>query len=91
MPLVVESCIRFINLNGKPGTQHLAPSTWHPFRGVGEGTRCPLALCPPAGLQHEGIFRVSGAQPRISEIRDAFERGEDGQGGVGVGDYLERV
>ncbi|KAL6045396.1 hypothetical protein STEG23_020709 [Scotinomys teguina] len=44
MPRVVESCIRFINLNG---------------------------------LQHEGIFRVSGAQARISEIRDAFERGED--------------
>ncbi|XP_038173052.1 rho GTPase-activating protein 4 isoform X4 [Arvicola amphibius] len=41
VPLVVESCIRFINLNG---------------------------------LQHEGIFRVSGAQARISEIRDAFER-----------------
>uniref|UniRef100_A0A8D0MRM7 Rho GTPase activating protein 4 n=1 Tax=Sus scrofa TaxID=9823 RepID=A0A8D0MRM7_PIG len=37
VPLVVESCIRFINLNG---------------------------------LQHEGIFRVSGAQPRVSEIRD---------------------
>ncbi|XP_004409252.1 PREDICTED: rho GTPase-activating protein 4 [Odobenus rosmarus divergens] len=44
VPLVVESCVRFINLNG---------------------------------LQHEGIFRVSGAQPRVSEIRDAFERGED--------------
>ncbi|KAB0345634.1 hypothetical protein FD754_022560 [Muntiacus muntjak] len=44
VPLVVESCVRFINLNG---------------------------------LQHEGIFRVSGAQPRISEIRDAFERGQD--------------
>ncbi|KAL1766477.1 rho GTPase-activating protein 4 isoform X1 [Sigmodon hispidus] len=44
VPLVVESCIHFINLNG---------------------------------LQHEGIFRVSGAQARISEIRDAFERGED--------------
>lgn len=44
MPLVVKSCIRFINLNG---------------------------------LQHEGIFRVSGAQARILEIRDAFERGED--------------
>lgn len=29
------------------------------------------------GLQHEGIFRVSGAQARISEIRDAFERGQD--------------
>ncbi|OBS66455.1 hypothetical protein A6R68_05003 [Neotoma lepida] len=44
LPPVVESCIRFINLNG---------------------------------LQHEGIFRVSGAQARISEIREAFERGED--------------
>uniref|UniRef100_A0A2K5QGM8 Rho GTPase activating protein 4 n=1 Tax=Cebus imitator TaxID=2715852 RepID=A0A2K5QGM8_CEBIM len=44
VPLVVESCIRFINLNG---------------------------------LQHEGIFRVSGPQLRVSEIRDAFERGED--------------
>ncbi|XP_004695283.1 PREDICTED: rho GTPase-activating protein 4 isoform X2 [Condylura cristata] len=29
------------------------------------------------GLQHEGIFRVSGAQLRVSEIREAFERGED--------------
>ncbi|KAM5196152.1 rho GTPase-activating protein 4 isoform 4-T4 [Hipposideros larvatus] len=44
VPLVVESCVRFINLNG---------------------------------LQHEGIFRVSGAQLRVSEIREAFERGED--------------
>nr|ACB21212.1 Rho GTPase activating protein 4 (predicted) [Plecturocebus moloch] len=44
VPLVVESCIRFINLNG---------------------------------LQHEGIFRVSAPQLRVSEIRDAFERGED--------------
>uniref|UniRef100_A0A673VPE4 Rho GTPase activating protein 4 n=1 Tax=Suricata suricatta TaxID=37032 RepID=A0A673VPE4_SURSU len=44
VPLVVESCVRFINLNG---------------------------------LQHEGIFRVSGAQLRVTEIRDAFERGED--------------
>ncbi|XP_073744039.1 rho GTPase-activating protein 4 isoform X3 [Callorhinus ursinus] len=50
VPLVVESCVRFINLNGSH---------------------------PPPGLQHEGIFRVSGAQPRVSEIRDAFERGED--------------
>lgn len=44
VPLVVESCVRFINLHG---------------------------------LQHEGIFRVSGAQPRVTEIREAFERGED--------------
>ncbi|XP_038604206.1 rho GTPase-activating protein 4 isoform X2 [Tachyglossus aculeatus] len=44
VPLVVESCIRFINLHG---------------------------------LQHEGIFRVPGAQVRVTEIRSAFERGED--------------
>ncbi|OWJ99154.1 ARHGAP4 [Cervus elaphus hippelaphus] len=41
VPLVVESCVRFINLNG---------------------------------LQHEGIFRVSGAQPRISEIPGLLSR-----------------
>uniref|UniRef100_A0A6I8PM33 Rho GTPase activating protein 4 n=1 Tax=Ornithorhynchus anatinus TaxID=9258 RepID=A0A6I8PM33_ORNAN len=29
------------------------------------------------GLQHEGIFRVPGAQVRVTEIRSAFERGED--------------
>ncbi|XP_030049954.1 rho GTPase-activating protein 4 [Microcaecilia unicolor] len=44
IPLVMESCIRFINLHG---------------------------------LQHEGIFRVSGSQIQVNEIRDAFEMGED--------------
>ncbi|XP_074062986.1 rho GTPase-activating protein 4 [Macrotis lagotis] len=44
VPLVVESCIRFINLHG---------------------------------LQHEGIFRIPGAQVKVTEIRNAFERGED--------------
>uniref|UniRef100_A0A670K908 Rho GTPase activating protein 4 n=1 Tax=Podarcis muralis TaxID=64176 RepID=A0A670K908_PODMU len=44
VPLVVESCIRFINLHG---------------------------------LQHEGIFRVPGSQAQVSEIRNAFEKGED--------------
>ncbi|XP_069501509.1 rho GTPase-activating protein 4 isoform X2 [Ambystoma mexicanum] len=29
------------------------------------------------GLQHEGIFRVNGSQAQVSEIRNAFERGED--------------
>lgn len=85
MPLVVESCVRFINLNGKqdlgPPAAHLAPDP----RGGGEGTWHPSALILPPGLQHEGIFRVSGAQPRVSEIRDAFERGRDRQEGVGVG------
>ncbi|XP_029465459.1 rho GTPase-activating protein 4 [Rhinatrema bivittatum] len=44
IPLVMESCIRFINLHG---------------------------------LQHEGIFRVSGSQIQVNEIRDTFEMGED--------------
>ncbi|XP_029429697.1 SLIT-ROBO Rho GTPase-activating protein 2 isoform X2 [Rhinatrema bivittatum] len=44
LPLVVESCIRFISRHG---------------------------------LQHEGIFRVSGSQVEVNDIRNAFERGED--------------
>ncbi|KYO34880.1 rho GTPase-activating protein 4 isoform X2 [Alligator mississippiensis] len=44
IPLVVKSCIRYINLHG---------------------------------LQHEGIFRVPGSQVEVSELRNAFERGED--------------
>lgn len=74
MPLVVESCIRFINLNGKPhgpsGAQTPLPSQAGP--GGGDPGTQPVSS---TGLQHEGIFRVSGAQPRITEIRDAFERG----------------
>ncbi|XP_030076737.1 SLIT-ROBO Rho GTPase-activating protein 2 isoform X2 [Microcaecilia unicolor] len=44
LPLVVESCIRFISRHG---------------------------------LRHEGIFRVSGSQVEVNDIRNAFERGED--------------
>ncbi|XP_061683922.1 rho GTPase-activating protein 4-like isoform X2 [Syngnathoides biaculeatus] len=44
IPVVVESCIRFINLNG---------------------------------LHHEGIFRVSGSQVEVNNLRDAFEQGGD--------------
>ncbi|XP_064154059.1 SLIT-ROBO Rho GTPase-activating protein 2-like isoform X1 [Anguilla rostrata] len=44
IPLVVESCIRFINRHG---------------------------------LRHEGIFRVSGSQVEVNDIKNAFERGED--------------
>lgn len=50
-------------------------SPWH-WVFVGEGI-LPVSSLSFIGLQHEGIFRVSGAQARISEIRDAFERGED--------------
>lgn len=31
-------------------------------------------LC--VGLQHEGIFRVSGSQVEVNDIKNAFERGE---------------
>ncbi|XP_052396740.1 SLIT-ROBO Rho GTPase-activating protein 3 [Carassius gibelio] len=44
IPAVVESCIRFINLNG---------------------------------LHHEGLFRVSGSQMVVNQLKDAFEKGDD--------------
>ncbi|XP_038621930.1 SLIT-ROBO Rho GTPase-activating protein 1 isoform X2 [Tachyglossus aculeatus] len=44
IPLIVESCIRFINLYG---------------------------------LQHQGIFRISGSQVEINDIKNSFERGEN--------------
>ncbi|KAG1949477.1 SLIT-ROBO Rho GTPase-activating protein 2 isoform X3 [Pimephales promelas] len=44
IPLMVESCIRFISRHG---------------------------------LHHEGIFRVSGSQVEVNDIKNAFERGED--------------
>ncbi|XP_073671015.1 SLIT-ROBO Rho GTPase-activating protein 1b isoform X2 [Paramisgurnus dabryanus] len=44
IPLMVESCIRFINLYG---------------------------------LQHQGIFRVSGSQVEVNDIKNSFERGTE--------------
>ncbi|XP_076967402.1 SLIT-ROBO Rho GTPase-activating protein 1 isoform X7 [Tamandua tetradactyla] len=44
IPLIVESCVRFINLYG---------------------------------LQHQGIFRVSGSQVEVNDIKNSFERGEN--------------
>uniref|UniRef100_A0A8D2LEY2 SLIT-ROBO Rho GTPase-activating protein 1 n=1 Tax=Varanus komodoensis TaxID=61221 RepID=A0A8D2LEY2_VARKO len=44
IPLIVESCIRFINLYG---------------------------------LQHQGIFRVSGSQVEVNDIKNSFEQGEN--------------
>uniref|UniRef100_A0AAZ3Q1H4 SLIT-ROBO Rho GTPase-activating protein 2 n=1 Tax=Oncorhynchus tshawytscha TaxID=74940 RepID=A0AAZ3Q1H4_ONCTS len=39
----------------------------------------PLSLSRslPAGLHHEGIFRVSGSQVEVNDIKNSFERGED--------------
>uniref|UniRef100_A0AAQ5ZG00 SLIT-ROBO Rho GTPase-activating protein 1 n=1 Tax=Amphiprion ocellaris TaxID=80972 RepID=A0AAQ5ZG00_AMPOC len=36
---------------------------------------CVYYVC--VGLQHEGIFRVSGSQVEVNDIKNAFERGED--------------
>lgn len=33
-------------------------------------------LCSCIGLQHEGIFRVSGSQVEVNDIKNAFERGK---------------
>ncbi|XP_061543332.1 SLIT-ROBO Rho GTPase-activating protein 2 isoform X3 [Phycodurus eques] len=44
IPLMMESCIRFISRHG---------------------------------MQHEGIFRVSGSQVEVNDLKNAFERGED--------------
>ncbi|XP_072280628.1 SLIT-ROBO Rho GTPase-activating protein 2-like isoform X1 [Pyxicephalus adspersus] len=44
IPVVVESCIRFLSRHG---------------------------------LRHEGIFRVSGSQVEVNDIKNAFESGED--------------
>lgn len=30
----------------------------------------------PSGLQHQGIFRVSGSQVEVNDIKNSFERGE---------------
>uniref|UniRef100_A0A8K9V719 SLIT-ROBO Rho GTPase-activating protein 2 n=1 Tax=Oncorhynchus mykiss TaxID=8022 RepID=A0A8K9V719_ONCMY len=36
-----------------------------------------LSRSLPAGLHHEGIFRVSGSQVEVNDIKNSFERGED--------------
>uniref|UniRef100_G1T2S4 SLIT-ROBO Rho GTPase-activating protein 2 n=1 Tax=Oryctolagus cuniculus TaxID=9986 RepID=G1T2S4_RABIT len=59
IPLVVESCIRFIS-------RHVL------FQADPEFQSWPVS-----GLQHEGIFRVSGSQVEVNDIKNAFERGED--------------
>uniref|UniRef100_A0A8D1MQC9 Rho GTPase activating protein 4 n=1 Tax=Sus scrofa TaxID=9823 RepID=A0A8D1MQC9_PIG len=75
-----ESSRRAVLLGPAPSiTRNSLAETWRSL------SRAQASLCPwswraaSASLTstHEGIFRVSGAQPRVSEIRDAFERGED--------------
>uniref|UniRef100_A0A8C7CNH3 SLIT-ROBO Rho GTPase-activating protein 2 n=1 Tax=Oncorhynchus kisutch TaxID=8019 RepID=A0A8C7CNH3_ONCKI len=40
-------------------------------------THTHLSRSLPAGLHHEGIFRVSGSQVEVNDIKNSFERGED--------------
>lgn len=69
IPVVVQSCVCFINLNGK----HKSPWTqWCCRRMLKGSIRCSFYLL---GLHHEGIFRVPGSQMEINNLRDAFERG----------------
>uniref|UniRef100_A0A3Q2R0H9 SLIT-ROBO Rho GTPase activating protein 2 n=1 Tax=Fundulus heteroclitus TaxID=8078 RepID=A0A3Q2R0H9_FUNHE len=48
---------------------------------LGESDSSLISLCirfiSRHGLQHEGIFRVSGSQVEVNDIKNAFERGED--------------
>lgn len=36
---------------------------------------CLLSVLLPIGLQHQGIFRVSGSQVEVNDIKNSFERG----------------
>lgn len=70
IPLLVESCIRCINLHGEFG------------RSEKHGAKVFPCLIPnnrdwlSSGLQHQGIFRVSGSQVEVNDIKNSFERGE---------------
>uniref|UniRef100_A0A4W6F4M2 SLIT-ROBO Rho GTPase activating protein 1 n=1 Tax=Lates calcarifer TaxID=8187 RepID=A0A4W6F4M2_LATCA len=37
----------------------------------------PLSVTVCVGLQHQGIFRVSGSQLEVNDIKNSFERGND--------------
>uniref|UniRef100_A0A674PI84 SLIT-ROBO Rho GTPase activating protein 1 n=1 Tax=Takifugu rubripes TaxID=31033 RepID=A0A674PI84_TAKRU len=44
-------------------------------RSLGETLTVLIFFC--AGLQHQGIFRVSGSQLEVNDIKNSFERGND--------------
>ena len=48
-------------------------------RGPGgcDGLSHALSLLFSLGLQHQGIFRVSGSQVEVNDIKNSFERGEN--------------
>lgn len=43
-------------------------------------TKIPFGF--PTGLQHQGIFRVSGSQVEVNDIKNSFERGERASKGL---------
>lgn len=42
-----------------------------------KNNKASFTFAASSGLQHQGIFRVSGSQVEISNFREGFERGED--------------
>uniref|UniRef100_A0A673LV48 SLIT-ROBO Rho GTPase activating protein 1a n=1 Tax=Sinocyclocheilus rhinocerous TaxID=307959 RepID=A0A673LV48_9TELE len=46
-------------------------------RTLGDGIVCFSLFLPTEGLQHQGIFRVSGSQVEVNDIKNSFERGND--------------
>lgn len=80
IPLIVESCIRFINLyGGLFKCVYVFYSVIQIKQDVERSSRCLCALkCGfvfLSGLQHQGIFRVSGSQVEVNDIKNSFERG----------------
>uniref|UniRef100_A0A3P8SB86 SLIT-ROBO Rho GTPase-activating protein 1 n=1 Tax=Amphiprion percula TaxID=161767 RepID=A0A3P8SB86_AMPPE len=51
----------------------LGESKWDCHGRRNSTVRKQVIIC----LQHEGIFRVSGSQVEVNDIKNAFERGED--------------
>lgn len=115
IPLMVESCIRFISRHGEFSLAtevvpeafsclvawQSRPVSWDPrliikaehfglsieirffffFKCASYVSACVINIYlnnvfVSLGLQHEGIFRVSGSQVEVNDIKNAFERGE---------------
>ncbi|KAK6314992.1 hypothetical protein J4Q44_G00145210 [Coregonus suidteri] len=88
IPLLVESCIRYINLHGlqHQGIFRVSGSQVevNDIKNSFERGHDPLIdeennhdINSVAGLQHQGIFRVSGSQVEVNDIKNSFERGND--------------
>lgn len=66
-PMVVDLCIREIELRGK-----IVESV---FTGVPHLQMCYTLPMVFAGLTSEGLYRVSGFSEHIEDVRLAFDRG----------------